>query len=192
MDLLRLPDIHPLARVRGSVDILVRDPRAHHHLDPGPPALCSRSSSGSCFLPWVGSLWIWHSSWPLWLKILVIVVIAMVTMGGSRGRKAADGRRPTVAGAGPRSAPGGAAGAASSALAREPLSSHREACSRNRFRSLKRRRGPACARRRAGVSAPRDGWPVRSRWWPRSTGGPGGSARARLGPAPWPRARCRR
>lgn len=41
------------------------------------------------FLPWVGSLWIWHSSWPLWLKIVVIFVIAMVTMSGSRARKAA-------------------------------------------------------------------------------------------------------
>jgi len=41
------------------------------------------------FLPWVGSLWIWHGSWPLWLKIVVILVIAMVTMSGSRARKAA-------------------------------------------------------------------------------------------------------
>jgi hypothetical protein len=41
------------------------------------------------FLPWVGSLWIWHSSWPLWLKIVVIFVIAMVTMSGTRARKAA-------------------------------------------------------------------------------------------------------
>jgi hypothetical protein len=41
------------------------------------------------FLPWVGSLWIWHSSWPLWLKIVAIFVIAMVTMSGSRVRKAA-------------------------------------------------------------------------------------------------------
>jgi hypothetical protein len=41
------------------------------------------------FIPWVGSLWIWHSSWPLWLKVVVIVAIAMATLGGSRGRKAA-------------------------------------------------------------------------------------------------------
>lgn len=41
------------------------------------------------FIPWVGSLWIWNSSWPLWLKIVVIVAIAMATLGGSRGRKAA-------------------------------------------------------------------------------------------------------
>lgn len=40
------------------------------------------------FLPWVGSLWIWHSTWPLWLKIVVIVIIALVTMSGSQGRKA--------------------------------------------------------------------------------------------------------
>jgi hypothetical protein len=45
------------------------------------------------FLPWVGSLWIWHSSWALGLKILVIVVIALVTLGGSRKRNAAKRAR---------------------------------------------------------------------------------------------------
>lgn len=45
------------------------------------------------FLPWVGSLWIWHSSWSLGLKIVVILVIAVVTMSGSRARKAARRRK---------------------------------------------------------------------------------------------------
>lgn len=44
------------------------------------------------FLPWVVSLWIWQSSWPLWLRILVILIIALATVGGtssgSRRRKA--------------------------------------------------------------------------------------------------------
>lgn len=56
------------------------------------------------FLPWVVSLWIWHSSWPLWARILVIIVIAIATIGGStsgarhererRRAKTAAGRPP--------------------------------------------------------------------------------------------------
>jgi hypothetical protein len=41
------------------------------------------------FLPWVGSLWIWHSSLALWLRILLIVVIALATISMFNGRQAA-------------------------------------------------------------------------------------------------------
>lgn len=34
------------------------------------------------FLPWVGALFIWHTDMALWLKILIIVIIALVTTGG--------------------------------------------------------------------------------------------------------------
>jgi len=44
------------------------------------------------FLPWVGSLWIWESSWALWLRILLMVVIALVTIGGFRGGSQAHRR----------------------------------------------------------------------------------------------------
>jgi hypothetical protein len=40
------------------------------------------------FLPWVFSLWILQTSLPLWLRIVIIVVIAFVTMGGSAGNRA--------------------------------------------------------------------------------------------------------
>jgi hypothetical protein len=40
------------------------------------------------FLPWVGSLWIWHSHLPLWLRILIIVVIAFATIGMFNQRNA--------------------------------------------------------------------------------------------------------
>ncbi len=45
------------------------------------------------FLPWVFSLWVWQTSLPLWLRILIIVVVAFVTMGGSAGRRAAGRSR---------------------------------------------------------------------------------------------------
>ncbi len=44
------------------------------------------------FLPWVGSLFIWHSGLALWLKILLVAVIAVATIGGLGGRKAARRR----------------------------------------------------------------------------------------------------
>jgi len=40
------------------------------------------------FLPWVFSLWIWQTSLALWLRVIIIVVIALVTMGGSAGNRA--------------------------------------------------------------------------------------------------------
>jgi hypothetical protein len=46
------------------------------------------------FLPWVGSLWIWHSSLALWLRILIIVIIAFATIGMFNGRQM--GRRHRV------------------------------------------------------------------------------------------------
>ena len=46
-------------------------------------------------LPWVGSLFIWHSGLTLWLKIVIIVLIAMVTSGGASARRASK-RRPTM------------------------------------------------------------------------------------------------
>ena len=45
------------------------------------------------FLPWVGSLWIWHSSLALWLRVLIIVVIALATIGMFNRRKASGRRR---------------------------------------------------------------------------------------------------
>ena len=48
------------------------------------------------FLPWVGSLFIWHSTaLALWLKIVIIVVIALVTTGGASRWRAAK-RRPST------------------------------------------------------------------------------------------------
>jgi hypothetical protein len=53
------------------------------------------------FLPWVVSLWIWHSSWPVWLRIAMIVGIAIATVGGSASgeshRRRRIGRRPGAA-----------------------------------------------------------------------------------------------
>ncbi len=37
------------------------------------------------FLPWMVSIWIWDSPWALWLRILLIVIIALATMGGAAG-----------------------------------------------------------------------------------------------------------
>ncbi len=34
------------------------------------------------FLPWVGSLYIWHSDLSLWLRIILIAVVAVATTGG--------------------------------------------------------------------------------------------------------------
>lgn len=45
------------------------------------------------FLPWVGSLYIWGSDLALWLKILIIVIIAFVTMGIFNGRSRAHRRK---------------------------------------------------------------------------------------------------
>ena len=45
------------------------------------------------FLPWVGSLWIWHSSLALWLRILIIAVIALATIGMFNRRKVTGRRR---------------------------------------------------------------------------------------------------
>jgi len=48
------------------------------------------------FLPWVGSLWIWHSSLALGLRILIIAVIALATIGMFNRRRVTR-RRPTRA-----------------------------------------------------------------------------------------------
>jgi hypothetical protein len=40
------------------------------------------------FLPWIFSLWIWQTSLPLWLRIIIILAVALATMGGSAGKKA--------------------------------------------------------------------------------------------------------
>jgi hypothetical protein len=45
------------------------------------------------FLPWVGALYIWHSSLALWLTIVIIVLIAMVSTGGASARR--KGRQRT-------------------------------------------------------------------------------------------------
>jgi len=45
------------------------------------------------FLPWVGSLWVWHSSLALWLRILIIAVIALATIVMFNRRKVTGRRR---------------------------------------------------------------------------------------------------
>lgn len=39
------------------------------------------------FLPWIGALFIWHTGLALWLRIVLIVIIAMVTTGGAGARR---------------------------------------------------------------------------------------------------------
>jgi predicted membrane protein len=47
-------------------------------------------------LPWVFSLWIWQTSLALWLKILIIFVIAILTIGGSTGASRSRSKRRRI------------------------------------------------------------------------------------------------
>jgi hypothetical protein len=47
------------------------------------------------FLPWVGALFIWHTGLALWLKIVIIFLIATVTTGGVGARRSAKKRPRT-------------------------------------------------------------------------------------------------